>query len=199
MRRFVKLFVGVGAVAVAGCAVYVHSHPLIFNESFWGHAHCIKGGGLALETYARDHHGRFAYHTNGYGDALLLMTNEVGNWWASVTGPGYSEEPFLQALRTGSHLSEQACGRVYVQGLSESDNPDIVLLFDKVPTPGGDHCHFLRRLSAPLVREVWTLGGSPSTIPETRWPAFARKQVELLIAAGIPRKDAEKLYANAIP
>ena len=199
MRRFVKLLIGVVAVMVAGCAIYIHTHPLVFNESFWGHAHCIKGSGLALETYARDHHGRFPYHTNGYGDALLLMTNEVGSWWASVTGPGYDEKPFLEALRAGSHLSEQACGRVYVQGLSESDNPDIVLLFDKLPTPGGDHCHFLRRLSAPLAREVWTIGGCPRTVTESRWSEFARRQIDLLTAAGTPRKDAEKLYAADVP
>ena len=37
---------------VAFCAYYVRTHPLIFNESFWTHAHCIKGGGLSLVGYA---------------------------------------------------------------------------------------------------------------------------------------------------
>ncbi len=198
MRRLVTILVALGGLLVglaAFCAIYVHTHPLVFNESFWSHAHCIKGGGLSLLTYAQEHNGRFPYHTNGYGDALLLMTNEVGGWWASVTGPGYDEAPFLKALATGSHLPEQACGRVYVQGLSQTDNPGIALLFDKQPTPGGDHCHLFRRLWAALSREVWTVGSGSTTVRESHWPEFARRQVELLTAAGIPRKEAERLYA----
>lgn len=184
-----------GAVA-AFCTVYVRAHPLVFNESFFGHAHCIKGGGIALDTYARDHNGRFPYHTNGYGDALLLMTNEVGGWWASVTGPGYTEEPFLNALAGNSHLPEQDCGRVYVQGLSTTDNPQIALLFDKLPTPGGDHCHLLRRVSAPLGREVWTIGSGMRFVPENKWPAFAKEQIDLLATAGIARQKAELYYSE---
>jgi hypothetical protein len=183
------------AVAVL-CGLYVRAHPLVFNESFLGHAHCMKGGGLALDSYARGHYGKFPYHTNGYGDALLLMTNEVGVWWASVTGPGYTEQPFLNALATGSHLAEQACGRVYVQGLSVTDNPEITLLFDKLPTPGGDHCHLLRRLSAPLGREVWTIGSGMRFVPESKWPAYSKEQVELLAAAGIAREKAEMYYSE---
>ena len=183
------------AVAVI-CTIYVRAHPLVFNESFFGHAHCMKGGGIALNTYAHGHDGRFPYHTNGYGDALLLMTNEVGGWWASVTGPGYTEQPFLDALATSSHLVEEACGRAYVQGLSETNNPEIVLLFDKLPTPGGDHCHFFRRISAPLGREVWTVGGGMRFVPEGKWPAYSKEQIELVAAAGIVREKAEMYYSE---
>jgi hypothetical protein len=195
MRRSLKIFIPIAALA-ATCAIYIHTHPLVFNESFWGHAHCIAVGGLSFRSYATDHHGKFPYHTNGYGDALLLMTNEIGEAWFCVNGPGYDDEPFLRALATGSHLDEKDCGRVYVQGLSDSDNPEIALLFDKLPTPGGDHCHFLRRLRAPLVREVAMVDGSHKTVRESDWPEFSRKQIELLVAAGIPPKEAEKLYAT---
>jgi hypothetical protein len=195
MIRSLKISVAL-AVIVIVCVVYVRNHPLVFNESFFGHAHCITGGGLALVCYASGHFGNYPCHTNGYGDALLLMTNEVGGWWASVTGPGYSERPFLEALASGTHLPDVACGRVYIQGLSETNDPNIALLFDKLPTPGGDHCHFFRRLWTPLSREVWTLGGATKTIRESNWPDFVRKQIELLIAAGIPRKEAERLYAT---
>jgi hypothetical protein len=32
-------------VIVVFCAFYVRTHPLVFNESFFEHAHCIAGGG----------------------------------------------------------------------------------------------------------------------------------------------------------
>ena len=195
-KRRLAVFFLAAAVGVAACVAYVRTHPLVFNESFFEHAHCMKGAGLALNAYAHDHNGRFPFDTNGYGDALLLMTNEVGGWWASVTGPGYTEQPFISALATRSHLPEQACGRVYVQGLSETDNPEIVLLFDKLPTPGGDHCHLFRRLSAPLGREVWTIGGGMRFIPETKWSAYAKDQIQLLTVAGIAQKQAAMYYSE---
>ncbi len=58
-RRFTLVACAIGLVILG--AVYVHSHPLVFNESFFGHAHCINGGGLALVMYAHAHGGRFPY------------------------------------------------------------------------------------------------------------------------------------------
>ena len=85
---------------------------------------------------------------------------------------------------------------MYVQGLSETTEPAIALLFDKMPTPGGDHCHFLARVSAPLAREVWTIGSDRRVIREIEWPAFAKLQIELLVAAGIAREQAERYYSE---
>jgi hypothetical protein len=165
----------------------------VFNESFFQHAHCIKGGGMDLETYAGEHCGLFPFHTNGYGDALALVNN---GWDAALTGPGYDAKVFERVRRTGEDAPESEFGRVYVQGLSSTDNADIAILFDKLPTPGGDHCHFLRRLYAPLGREVWTVGAGMRFIPETQWPVYAKGQIELLVAAGISRKQAEMYYSE---
>jgi hypothetical protein len=194
-RRFPVLLLA-GAVIVALCALYVQTHPSVFNESFWEHAHCIKGTGLSLLQYAADHGGKFPSHTNGYGDALLLITNEMNNFWAGLTGPGYDGQVFAEAARTGRHIPEDACGRVYVQGLSQANDPQIALLFDKLATPGGDHCHLLARLRAPLVREVWTTGAGMKQIPETEWPAYSRHQIELLVAAGVAAKQAKSYYSK---
>jgi hypothetical protein len=113
-----------------------------------------------------------------------------------LTGPGYNARVFERVRRTGENAPESEFGRVYVQGLSETNDPEIALLFDKLPTPGGDHCHLLRRLSAPLAREVWTVGYDHRVIQETEWPAFSKHQIELLVAAGLPREQAEMYYAE---
>jgi hypothetical protein len=124
------------------------------------------------------------------------MNNEVGGWWACLTGPGYDAKPFKEAFATGSHLPEEKCGRVYVQGLSKSNDPTIAMLFDKLPTPGGDHCHGFYRLWAPLVREVCLCDGSITNVLEASWPEFSRRQIDLLVEAGIDRKEAERLYGR---
>lgn len=186
---------GVSLVVVVG-VFYVRSRPLVFNESFFSHAHCIPQAGLGLRLYAGDHGGQFPTHTNGYGDALLhlLAKNYVPSY--ALTGPCYDRFVFDRALTNQTDVPESECGRVYVQGLTETNNPDIVILFDKVPTPGGDHCHGLKRLNAPLGRDVFFLGGRHDTIDEGKWPEFAKNQIELLVKEGYDRATAEQLYAE---
>jgi hypothetical protein len=191
-RRLTGAFCVVAAI-IAFCIYYVRSHPLVFNESFWEHAHCVKGGGLSLQEYAHEHGGRFPFHTNGYGDALLLVN---AGWDAALTGPGYDTQVFERARKSGEDAPESEFGRVYVRGLSDTDTPGIAILFDKLSTPGADHCHLLRRLTAPLGREVWTIGGGMQFVPETKWPAYSKEQIELLVAAGIARERAEMYYSE---
>jgi len=192
-KRRLSFFVCTIAVVAAICIYYVRTHPLVFNESFLSHAHCMVGGGLGLMGYAHEHGGQFPFHTNGYGDALLLVND---GWDAALTGPGYDTQVFDRARNTGEDAPESEFGRVYVQGLSETNDPEIAILFDKLPTPGGDHCHLFRRMFAPLGREVWTIGGGMRFIPESRWSAFAKEQIKLLVAAGIAREQAEKYYSE---
>jgi hypothetical protein len=152
--------------------------------------------GTAFRIYAQDNGGRFPTHTNGYGDALLLLRS--GDYVPSyaLTGPGYDRLVFDRALTNAIDIPEAECGRVYVLGLTETNNPAIAILFDKIPTPGGDHCHFLARLTAPLSRDVLFVDGSYKTIYESAWPEFANDQIELLVKEGYDRAAAEQLYAE---
>jgi hypothetical protein len=170
----------------------------VFNESFLSHAHCITFADLSFAGYAMDHGGRFPYSTNGYGDALLLMNEELGGGWYSVTGPGYTAAVFEKALKTGGHVAEEACGRVYVQGLTTNNDGAIAILFDKIATPGGDHCHGFTRMWTPLAREVVTIGGGHSFVWKSEWQQFATNQIRLLTEAGIPKQEAERLYAPTL-
>ncbi len=184
------------AFLVATSAVFIHAHPLVFNESFWQHAHCMPAGTMGLLNYADKHGGKFPVHPGGYGDALLLV-DEI--WFYSLTGPGYDEAPLVRAKQEGKHLSEDECGRVYIQGLTTSmpsGTSKTVILFDKLPTPGGDHCHFLARLLAPLGREVGFADGHMEFVHEDDWPALAQQQIKLLTEDGIRRDEAERLYAS---
>jgi hypothetical protein len=183
----------IAATLVLGSAttLYVLTHPLVFNESFLGHAHCMVGAGLALDLYASEHGGRFPSHTNGYGDALLLLDP---GWDSALTGPGYTADVITRARQSGENAPESEFGRVYIQGLSKTNAPDIAIFYDKLPTPGGDHCNLWHRLSAPLSREVWTIGGQREVIREVEWPTYSKRQIELLVAARMSRSEAEAWY-----
>lgn len=138
------------ALLLVPVVVSVRTHPLVFMDT---HAHCIKAAGLALAQYASVHQGRFPFHHKGYGNALLLLDE---GYFQTLTGPGYDAAPFREAKRTGKELLETECGRIYIQGLTEESNREIALLFDKLSTPGGDHCHLPFRLWAALGRNELT-------------------------------------------
>jgi hypothetical protein len=194
-RRKWMWWLAIPLVLVGVVIYYIRTHPLVFNESFFEHAHCIVLTLQALRIYAEDHGGKYPAHTNGYGDALLLMWEQAVKP-EILTGPGYSATPIRLAHENNRHLPESECGRVYVQGLNDNMNQGIAIIFDKLLTPGGDHTHLLDRLGAKLAREVGYLDGSRAIVTEESWPAFSKKQIELLVEAGIPRAEAERLYAQ---
>ena len=190
MRRWWRrLLVALALLGVVAW-VYIRTHPLVFMES---HTHCIKLAGMELERYADEHEGHYPYHPRGYPSALLLLDEDC---FHALTGPGYDAAPLREAKRTGGELPEAECGRVYVQGLTKKSNPEIGLLFDKLPTPGGDHGPLPARLWAPLGREAWLIGSGHIFLPESEWPEFTRRQVELLAREGFDRREAERLFAS---
>jgi len=170
----------------------------VFNV-FHAHEHCIKNAGFAFSTYAHDNHGNFPYDTNGFGNALLLLV--TGGYLGDdtngeysigpITGPGDDGAVFRRALKTGARISEQQCSRIYIQGLSETNNPQIAILWDKKSSPGGDHFH---RPWGPLLREVCLLDGSMQVISEKGWAGFVSNQVELLVQDGMARATARHYY-----
>lgn len=100
---------------------------------------------------------------------------------------------FSNALVHGLNVPESQCSRVYVQGLSETNDSGICILFDRRSVPGGDHFYG----SGKPVREVCMLDGSMQAISDGRWGEFSRQQVELLVAAGFKREKALEYYPEA--
>ena len=184
-------------VAIPTCLVLAGgAYAVIFANLFHAHEHCIKQLGTQLRLYSIDHDDKFPCHTNGFGDALVacLKHSEITNQaFARVfTAPDDDAHLLIECLKTGAHLPEERCTRAYVQGLSETNNPGICLMFDRYPTRGGDHG---RSPWGSPQREVCMLDGSMQKLLEQNWPKFRADQIELLVTAGIQRETAEKLYA----
>ena len=161
------------------------------------HQHCIKQAGMAFRLYADDHAGQLPFSTNGFGSALLLLagadsTNDyVGGFVACLCGPGDDGHVFIEALKNHSVVPEEKCSRVYIQGLSEANDPNICILFDRNSCRGGDH---FRSPWGHSLREACLLDGSMQVIRDEDWPEFSRKQIELLVAAGFSQTNALHFY-----
>lgn len=167
----------------------------IFYSFNYVHLHCIKATGMAFHIYAEDHNGQLPFSTNGFGNALLLLVNTnnlPGVAW--ICGPDDDGHIFNEALKNNSVVPEDQCSRVYIQGLSETNDNGICILFDRNSCKGGDH---MRSPWKPYLREVCLLDGSMEAIRDEDWPEFSRKQVELLVAAGFSRTNALHFYPAA--
>ena len=153
----------------------------------------MKIAGMTFLGYASEHSGVFPYHTNGFGDALLLLVKDSPQDIRFICGPSDDGHVFSNALAHSLHVPEDQCSRVYVQGLTETNYPGICILFDRRSVPGGDHFYG----SGKPVLEACLLDGSMQTVPDVRWTEFSRQQVDLLVAAGFEREKALHYYPEA--
>ncbi len=160
---------------------------------FHAHEHCSKVAGSALRLYADEHDGKYPFHTNGFGDAILLvLKDDPHNDVRLFTAPGDDGKMLKECLEEGLDVPEEKCTRIYIQGLSETNAlDDVVVMFDKYPTRGGDH---FRRPWGPLIRDVIMVDGFVKFMPEERWPVFAKEQIERLVKLGFKRPELEKLF-----
>jgi hypothetical protein len=175
VTRIIKIAGGiaVGIVTLVLCLfLYGIAHPPQHD-----HSHCIVIAGGILAQYALEH-GHYPYSSNGYGDALLLVTTNRKDF-QFFTAAGYDTKVFEYALEHGTHVPETQCGRVYVQMPGTNRDLNIVMLFDKKSRRGG--------------REV----DGAMFIRDANWPAFAKRQIDLLVAAGLTRKQAESYFDEA--
>jgi len=166
----------------------------IYYGIHYSHQHCIKQAGLAFRIYAGDHNDQLPFSTNGFGDALLSLAKADPTIISCICGPDDDGSVFKEALRNNSIVTENQCSRVYVQGLCETNDPQICILFDRNSCRGGDH---FRSPWRHRLRELCLLDGAMLVIRDENWPEFSRKQVELLVAAGFSRTNALHLYPAA--
>lgn len=184
----------IGALVILLLLWYGGIFAIGYFNVFGAHQHCSKGLSLSLRQYASDNNGKFPFHTNGFGDALLLLLKEdyVVNA-RTLTAPGDDGTWFNLALTSQTDVDESRCSRIYIQGLSEAETAKyaVALVFDAYPTRGGDHGR--RPWGNPIRDIVWS-DGSADSIHENSWPTFATNQIELLVKLGLDRSEMEQLY-----
>jgi hypothetical protein len=164
-----------------------------FFNLFHAHEHCSKVLGSFFRQYASIHDGKYPAHTNGFGDALLLLiTDDDHSFVRHLVAPGDDGKMMRECLEKNLDVPEDKCSRIYIQGLAETNAYDsVALVFDAYPTPGGDH---FRCPWGKPARDVVMADGSVQFIRETRWPAFAQEQIERLVQLGLKRDELEKLF-----
>ena len=171
-RRILKASLVLGACAllvlIAGALWYQHTFP-------YGKSHCCsKQLGMALLIYAQDHNGAFPSGGPTPEASLGLLYSNYAD--ANVLrGKTVPLEVTKRALEVDGKLGPESTGWHYVEGLNESDDSRVAVIWDKV---GLGH-------NGQLIdggHEVVFLDGSTQYVSRSAWPKFLEDQKQLLAA-----------------
>ena len=170
-RSWWKLLAGV-VIVLAAIGISLFGYMKWKFPYGWSHC-CIKGMGLSLRTYAMDHDGRFPAGGDAPEASLsLLYSNYVDAY--TLRGKTVPLAVAQAALAKDGKLGPDSCGWHYVEGLTEADDPQIAILWDKVGL--GHNGERLKRGG----HEVAFADGSGQVISGARWPEFLENQRQLL-------------------
>ena len=171
MKKLGIVLAVVGLLMAAGYGWHRHAYPY-----GWSHC-CLKCLGLALLNYADAHGGHFPAGAGCPEASLSLLyrwNREFGN--AEVLrGKTVPVEKVRRILERGELLGPDTCGWHYVEGLTLSDDRGLALIWDKVGLGhngediGGGH-------------SVLFVDGHEEVMPASQWPAFLKRQEELMAA-----------------
>lgn len=168
LLRVAKILVAIIATGIfAGWIWHQYNFP-------YGESHCcILNLGLALRLYADDHGGHFPVGDDTPEASLsLLYSNYLDAY--TLRGKSVPLETVQKALKQTGKLDPTSCGWHYVEGLTEADDPQIALIWDKVGLG-----HNGQRLRSGG-RELILVDGSRTLVSVAEWPAFLEKQKQLV-------------------
>ena len=169
-RIWWKLLAGL-MVVLAAMRISLFAHKKWKYPYGWSHC-CIKGMGSSLRCYAMDHEGRFpAGGDTPEASLSLLYSNYIDAY--TLRGKTVPLEVTQAALTKNGKLGPDSCGWHYVEGLTEADDPEIVILWDKI---GLDHNGGRRKGGG---HEVAFVDGSCQFVTGRKWSEFLEKQRQL--------------------
>ena len=157
----------------------------------YGRSHnCLVHLKLAFLMYAMDHEGRFPAG-QATPEASLSLLHKEGHISASLLrGMTAPPEKVDAILTKGELLGPDTCGWHYVEGLTESADPEIAILWCKEPLG-----HYGQR-TKDKSREVLFVDGGYKSIPGDKWDEFLKEQ-ERLLAQRSTREKAGFPLVNA--
>jgi hypothetical protein len=169
--------IAIGA-AVLGCIVgalffWIRSQLPSYP---YGPSHCcLKGVGVALHMYAQKYGGHYPAGAGSPEASLSLLYREGSEDAEGLRGKSVPVEKVQRILERGDLLGPDSCGWHYVEGLTDSDDPNLAVVWDKV---GLGH----NGQDIGGGRSVLLVCGSEEVVPAADWPAFLKRQQQLMAA-----------------
>ena len=134
---------------------------------------CLKQIGLSLRMYSNVYNGPFpAGKESPEASLSLLYTEGFLTNVEFLSGNSMMPEEAETVLKAGGLMNSEVCSWHYVEGLTENDDSDLAIMWDKVLGLGG-------RYSKSGCTEVLFINGRTEYIKVSEWQDFLKKQEEL--------------------
>ena len=162
----ILLLGGVGGIAFA---YHTYMYPFCDRGCT---LRCMHG---ALLAFAARHYGFFPSSKTGAFDALQKLYPEYMPSGRELAGISGDVRGLTNALFNKSPINESLTSWVYIQGLRESDDPQVAVLWER--RPGLDSSG---RRNFSGARAVVLISGEITNVSLADWPSFTNRQEKLL-------------------
>lgn len=166
-----KWLVGVLGVVVLGVLGVVGYYWFMYPQGY--HPACGQALKLALIFYAQEHDGQYPAGEATPEASLSLLWPKYADAQI-LAGKTKSGKVAERILKSGGRLGPETCDWHYVEGLTEKDNGEIAIFWDKSNL---DHTGRRRSDGAHEVFRIWS---GKEYIPASRWGEFLAEQEKLL-------------------
>ncbi len=168
------------ALALAAWGWWRYTFPYGYSHS------CSKALGMSLRIYADERSGWLPHGLATPEASLSLLVTNDPTIQQLLRGKNVPQKVVDETLARDRFLGPESCGWHYVEGLRESDDPEIAVLWDKVT----GLWHNGNR-KGWVMHEVVLLDGSMQFVSREKWPDFVQRQRQLLAETIAKRTKAE--------
>ncbi len=176
MVRARRWFVLIAVVSSAMGILVKRSLDHHKEEYPYGVSHCcIDGMGLALRLYAQEHGGAYPAGESSPEASLSLLCRSNYIDVGTIRGMTVPERTVRGVIEGGGLLGPQNCGWQYVEGLTQTNDPRIALLYCKEALG-----HNGQRTKDGGRQVLFVGDGGIQWVSGDRWSAFLSEQSELL-------------------
>jgi hypothetical protein len=174
MKKRSKIILSIIGVILISAIVFIYASYRYMYPNGARHI-CAKQIALALSMYSNDNNGFYPAGEDTPEASFSLIYEDYLHVPSILGGKTIPTEVATAVLEKGELLGPENCSWHYVEGLTEADDLNIAIFWDKEPGFG----HNCERMSGGR-REVVFLSSMSKYIPESEWQAFLKEQKNLL-------------------
>jgi hypothetical protein len=182
MRTVHKIGLVLGIILVAGIglrSIYQFYYPYGTRTCFLP---CMLG---ALRTYASEHDGAYPDGTNSYRALAELHPRYLADSTEMLAGLSGDRHRVVQEVKAGRPIGSNECSWVYFPGLHTSDNPKLMLIYERT---SGVRFDGMRKPG----RAVGFVDNQFAQIPDEKWNSFVAEQEKLRAEVSAKHDEASK-------
>ena len=175
------------AIVAGAVGLFLKRALIHYKEDYpFGASHCCMDAmWLALRLYAQEHGGAYPAGESSPEASLSLLCKSNYIDVGTIRGMTVPESIVRGIFQGGGLLGPQNCGWQYIEGMTQTNDPRIALLYCKEALG-----HNGQRTKDGGRQVLFVGDGGIQWVSGDRWQAFLSEQMELLRSRGAKLKES---------